>query len=261
MDLEDMQSRSKTQKNVFLGFLFCAFVAFLLLGSWQLYRLQWKNALIEQVDQRVHAAPSPVPTYDAWANIKAGTDEYRHVTVQGIFLYQHSVAVQASTVLGPGFWLLTPLRDSDGGIVYINRGFVKGIHPYLYDGDDRFVDQGPVLVTGLLRMSEPKGGFLRSNDPTLNRWYSRDTQMLAISQGMQKAAPFFVDAQEIVPVSPAVPLAPVALSQQAHLNPEGGEPPVMGLTVIQFPNSHLVYAFTWFGLALMVAIAFIKSKF
>ena len=255
MDLEDKQNRSKTQKNVFLGFLFCAFVAFLLLGSWQLFRLHWKNALIEQVDQRVHAAPSPVPSSDAWPNIKAGTDEYRHVTVQGNLLYQYSVAVQASTALGPGFWLLTPLRESDGSIVYINRGFIKGIHPYLDSSSDKFANQGPVLVTGLLRMSEPKGGFLRSNDPTLNRWYSRDTQMLATSQGMEKAAPFFVDAQEIAPV------APVALSQQAHLNPEGGEAPVMGLTVIQFPNSHLVYAFTWFALALMVAIAFVKSKF
>jgi surfeit locus 1 family protein len=30
--------------------------------------------------------------------------------------------------------------------------------------------------------------------------------------------------------------------------------PVGGLTVISFPNSHFVYAVTWFGLALMVAL-------
>ena len=28
--------------------------------------------------------------------------------------------------------------------------------------------------------------------------------------------------------------------------------PRAGLTVIRFPNSHLVYALTWYGLALMV---------
>ena len=31
--------------------------------------------------------------------------------------------------------------------------------------------------------------------------------------------------------------------------------PVAGLTVITFHNSHLVYAITWYTLALMVAIA------
>ena len=31
--------------------------------------------------------------------------------------------------------------------------------------------------------------------------------------------------------------------------------PAAGLTVIAFPNSHLVYALTWYGLALMVLIA------
>jgi len=252
MHLENNVSRSKTQKTIFLGFLFSAFITFLLLGSWQIYRLQWKNALIERVDQRVHAAPSPVPTSDAWSSIQASTDEYRHVTVQGRLLYQYSVAVQASTALGPGFWLLTPLREGDGDIVYINRGFIKGIHPYLDSASDGFADQGSVRVTGLLRMSEPKGGFLRVNDPVSNRWYSRDTQMLATSQGMHKVAPFFVDAQEI---------ESLALGAQVHLNPEGAQPPVMGLTVIQFPNSHLVYAFTWFALALMAAIAFVKSKF
>ncbi|MGI4935945.1 MAG: SURF1 family cytochrome oxidase biogenesis protein, partial [Janthinobacterium lividum] len=29
--------------------------------------------------------------------------------------------------------------------------------------------------------------------------------------------------------------------------------PAGGLTVIHFPDNHLVYALTWFGLALMVA--------
>jgi surfeit locus 1 family protein len=32
-----------------------------------------------------------------------------------------------------------------------------------------------------------------------------------------------------------------------------GEEPVGGLTVISFHNNHLVYAVTWYGLALMVA--------
>jgi surfeit locus 1 family protein len=48
--------------------------------------------------------------------------------------------------------------------------------------------------------------------------------------------------------------APYFIDADATPNPGGL--PVGGLTVISFPNSHLVYALTWFGLALTVAIGF-----
>lgn len=238
--------RSKTQKNVFLGFLFCAFVAFLALGSWQLYRLQWKRALIERIDQRVQATPIRAPEPVDWAGINAANNEYSHITVSGLFLYQYSVIVQASTVLGPGYWLLTPLKLTGGSVIYINRGFVKGAHPYI-----DFAKKGQpasAQVIGLLRMGEPKGGFLRANAPTQGRWYSRDVEAIASSQGISNVASFFIDAQVVEPGS------------RTPINPEGGEAPVMGLTVISFPNNHLVYALTWYALAFMLVIAFLRIK-
>ena len=100
---------------------------------------------------------------------------------------------------------------------------------------------GETQVTGLLRISEPRGGFLRSNDPAGGRWYSRDVAAIAAAHGIaaDAVAPYFIDAE-------AEPGIPRAL---------GGAPawPAPGLTVIAFHNSHLVYALTWYGLALMVA--------
>ncbi|MDB5653910.1 MAG: Surfeit locus 1 family protein, partial [Tardiphaga sp.] len=84
--------------------------------------------------------------------------------------------------------------------------------------------------TGLLRVSEPKGGFLRSNDPAADRWFSRDVAAIAQKRGLAEVAPYFIDAA-------AVP---------------GVAVPVGGLTVISLPNNHLVYAITWFVLAAMV---------
>ncbi len=246
MPPEASSHRSKTQKNIFLGFLFCAFITFLLLGTWQLYRLQWKAELIERVDRRVHTAPSQVPAPQDWPHIGAATDEYRHVVVQGIFLYKYSTAVQAVTELGPGYWLLTPLRQMDGNIIYINRGFIKSAKPYLKPVKS---DQHQIVqLIGLLRINEPKGGFLRSNQPLLKRWYSRDIQTIATTEGLTNVAPFFIDAQAIGP------------GNQAQFNLEGGEAPVMGLTVVHFSNNHLVYAFTWFALALMMAFAYVRMK-
>ena len=150
----------------------CAVVLFACLvglGTWQVKRLQWKLDLIERVDQRVHAPAIAAPQRNRWLQINAASDEYRHVSVTGISQYTQTVRVQASTALGSGFWLLTPLRTADGDIVLINRGFipaqaVAASHDVVKAQYGR-TEQSVSTVTGLLRMSEPGGGFLRRNDP------------------------------------------------------------------------------------------------
>ncbi len=123
---------------------------------------------------------------------------------------------------------MAPFRTSDGFSVLINRGFVpseQDVHEAPKAGD------GETIVTGLLRISEPGGGFLRKNDPAADRWYSRDVGAIALSRGMRDVAPYFIDAD--------------AAADPRTL-------PVGGLTVISFPNNHLIYAITWFGLAFML---------
>lgn len=218
-----------------------AFAGFVALGSWQLLRLQWKLDLIARVDQRVHAAPVAPPGPPRWPVVTADSDGYRHVRLAGDYLFDKSVQVQAATELGSGYWLLTPLRQADGDIVLVNRGFV-------YAPGERPADAGsrpsnPASVTGLLRITEPGGGFLRHNDPAHGRWYSRDVAAIAAAQGLDpvKTAPYFVDADAGQEPGGA-PAANGALNR-----------PVGGLTVIAFRNSHLVYALTWYALALMAA--------
>lgn len=201
------------------------------LGVWQLERRVWKLALIDRVEQRIHAAPSPLPAASSWAAINAADDEYRRITVAGWFLNDRETLVQAVTDYGGGFWVLTPLKTADGAIVLVNRGFVP---PDRRNPATRRAGnpQGTVSVTGLLRMTEPKGGFLRNNDPAVGRWYSRDVAAIAAARGLRQVAPFFIDADA---------------------TPNPGGYPLGGLTVVRFPNNHLIYALTWFGLALMIA--------
>ena len=239
------------------------FVLFVALGTWQVERRAWKLDLIARVEQRVHAPPAAAPGPAQWPNVTAATDEYRHVTVSGIYLDDAQTLVQAVTDLGAGYWVLTPLRLADGSVVLVNRGFVAA--------DDRErVQPGAVgapavtttlpgattaqttttlpaatKVTGLLRMTEPRGGFLRHNDPGGNRWYSRDVEAIAASHGLTRVAPFFIDAE-----GTSKGAVPPTLATNGP-----GVVPVAGLTVITFHNSHLVYAITWYTLALMVAAA------
>jgi surfeit locus 1 family protein len=135
-------------------------------------------------------------------------------------------------------------------------------------------------VTGLLRITEPHGGFLRHNDPAANHWYSRDVQAIAAARGLTRVAPYFIDA-EAVP-SDATAARPVTVTTSGTRGATGiadtssapdtrdaigtpdrrgtpaagpAVPPTPGLTVVTFHNSHLVYAITWYTLALMTAIA------
>jgi len=205
--------------------LFAAFVA---LGSWQLQRRAWKRELIAQVEQRVQAPATAAPGRLQWSQMNPAAEAYRHVRLQGEWLPVKPARVQAVTELGAGFWVLSPLRRDDGSVVMINRGFVPA------DAPAAPAPAGTATLTGLLRATEPGGGFLRRNDATSDRWYSRDIDAIATARGLSGVAPYFVDAD-------------------AASSPAPG--PVGGLTVIAFHNNHLVYAFTWYALALMVAAA------
>jgi surfeit locus 1 family protein len=208
-------------------------LALLALGTWQVERRAWKLDLIERVDQRVAATPIAPPGPADWPGISAAADEYRHVSVAGTFLNDRETQVFASTDRGTGYWVVTPLRTADGTVVLVNRGFVPTDRR---DPATRPAGQvaGPVTVTGLLRLTEPKGGFLRSNDPTAERWYSRDVAAIAAARGLAGTASYFIDADA---------------------TPNPGGLPVGGLTVISFPNNHLVYAITWYGLAVLLGWA------
>ncbi len=211
------------------------FLGFVALGTWQVERRAWKLDLIARVEQRVHAAPVDAPPPAQWPHITPADYEYRHIRLSGRWLHAHATLVQANTVLGNGFWVLTPLQMADGSTVLVNRGFVP---PEARDRASRSASEtDDAQLTGLLRITEPGGAFLHRNDPASHRWYSRDVQAIAADQGLQAVAPYFVDADA----------APTPANSSSA--------PVGGLTVIRFANSHAVYALTWYALALMVAAA------
>jgi len=210
----------------------------------------------------VRLAPVPPPS----GPVTREGHEYLHVVVDGVYLSNHDTLVQAVTDFGPGYWVMTPLCRPDGSIVLVNRGFVPNTtrapvttraavipanagtpgapHATSACSTSAQSTRGPrvrgddgVMVTGLLRLSEPTGAFLRHNDPSANRWYSRDVDAIAVARALPHVASYFIDAD-------------------ASAQPAQGEP-IGGLTVIHFPNNHLQYALTWYAMALMAAAALI----
>jgi len=216
-----------------LGFLIAATAGFIALGVWQLERLQWKRDLIARVDARVHATPAPLPASSSWAALDPADDEYRRVTATGRLLHTQEVAVYATTERGPGYWIMTPLVTGDG-TVWVNRGYVDNAHR-ARESRARHDETQTVSVTGLLRLPEHHGVFLRANVPGENRWYTRAPDEFSAARDVDGAtAPFFIDAQDRI---------------------DSGNWPVPGMTVVAFRDNHLSYAMTWFGMALLGLLA------
>ena len=228
---EPLQQPRSTAVLAVLGLIFTTvFIGLISLGVWQLQRLHWKLDLIERVETRIHAPATPAPTPSEWPHVTRARDEYRHVLLQGRFLPGQDTHTQAVTTLGSGFWVLSPFQLDDGSIVLVNRGFIPN------GWRENIPLPSTSEVTGLLRISEPGGGFLRQNKPAEERWYSRDVAAIAAARNLKNVAPFFVDADFV----------------DADAMPNSTDWPRAGLTVTRFSNNHLGYALTWFALALMV---------
>ncbi|MEJ5079343.1 MULTISPECIES: SURF1 family protein [unclassified Ochrobactrum] len=217
------------------GVLIASLIAFAILislGTWQVERLNWKEALLASTQERVHEAPLPLADMEKIYRDE-GTVEYRPVTVSGTFMHQGERHFLATYQGQPGFNVYTPLMLEDGRFVLINRGFV----PYeKKDRQTRLDGQldGPVTITGLARdpLTSKPGYFLPDNDADKNIFYWKDWSAMAESAdipSLDDAVPFFIDADN---------------------KPNFGGLPIGGITIIDFPNNHLQYAVTWYGLAL-----------
>jgi surfeit locus 1 family protein len=220
------------------------------LGVWQLQRLAWKEALIAQVFSRLTAAPIAAPAPADWPHLDFTALEYRAVTVAGKFLNADEAHVIYTLTApkgrsgGVGYLVMTPLVANAGWIVYINRGFVPRERRDAAARPEGQIE-GETTVTGLLRRPADRSWFMPGDNAAGNEWFSRDPALYAAgaSLPLPDVAPYIIDAN----FDPTLP----------------GGLPQSGETVVDFPNNHLGYAITWFGLALCCAgvfLAFARGK-
>lgn len=222
-----------------------AMTILLALGTWQVQRLYWKEALVADIEARRHAEPLDVAGLEAVLR-QGGDVDYRAARAEGRYLNDKERHFLATFEGEAGFYVYTPLELADGRYLFVNRGFV----PYDVKDQAKRVQgalQGDQVVSGLARARLPgKPGFMvPDNDEAKNIFYWKDLDRMAASVGLPENAvlPFFLDA-DATPVPGGLPRG--------------------GVTQIDLPNSHLQYAITWYGLALALAIvcafAFVRRR-
>ena len=206
------------------------------LGVWQLYRLQWKEALIARVTSRLAAPPIPAPGPEAWRGLDVAGLEYQPVALRGHYHNDREVDVVYTLTEphgprgGVGYLVMTPFETDAGWYVYVDRGFVPADRKSAASRTEGLIE-GATTVIGLVRRPHGRIWYMPGDNIAANQWFSRDPDLYARTYGLppDKVAPYLVDAR----FDPALPGG----------LPQGGE------TIIDFPNSHLQYAITWFGLA------------
>lgn len=218
------------------GVALIAFAILIALGTWQLQRLAWKQDLLQKIDTRMHAAPTPLPGEAEWGALDPDAYEYRHVTATGVFDHHREALIFRASgpndgLSQPGYVVMTPLRLASGAHVIVARGFVPDDRK---DPATRHAGQvaGEVTLTGLLRAPETRNAFTPLDNPAKGLWYTRDPALIAGHFGLERAAPFSIDANPV---------------------PLPGGWPKAGVTPVKIPNSHLSYALTWYGLAATLA--------
>jgi len=214
------------------------------LGTWQVQRLHWKEALIARVSAGLKADPIPAPGPKAWPTLDVAKAEYQPVSVTGTFNNAEEIHVLYALtepngpIGGRGYFVMTPLTTAAGWIVYVNRGFVPAAK---VDPATRMEGQveGKTTVVGILRQPGRRSWFMPADNVAENQWISRDPALYAAAEHLPRAdvAPYIIDQRYD-------PTRPGGL-------PQGGE------TVVIFPNNHLGYLITWYGLALALALTYI----
>ncbi|KAI5803436.1 SURF1 family protein [Peziza echinospora] len=225
-----------------LAFLILMPITAFALGSWQIYRLEWKTDLIARYEDRLVRPPLPLPPK---IDLDALEDfDYRRVIAVG--RYRHS----GEMLLGPriyegenGFQVITPLdRPNGASTILVNRGWIAKDMMRQEDRSPEALPSGEVEVHGLLRGHHvwKKNMFTPDNRPDKGEFYFPDIKEMAALVGAQ---PVWVEETTV----------PDYVT--AHTYMKKGIP-IGRPAVVDLRNNHLQYIVTWYALSVCTSIMF-----
>lgn len=213
------------------------------LGTWQLERLQEKEALLHRLEAQTKAPAMELHFQDF-------TDDkniYRHGKLYGRYLADKSVLLIPRTYNGaPGGHLYTPLRLPGGEIVMVNRGWV----PDGYDTAKFLAGPPNVQAVGEI-INLPQPNRFTPDNPSISteprEWYRLDNVALKTLLG---------EKTRIAPLMLRRTSAPGKVGNLTDAAATGKDIPVTEATKPHINNNHASYAAFWYGMALVLAVIF-----
>lgn len=200
---------------VVFGVAGCAIL--LWLGVWQVQRLQWKEALLAEIDLRIAAAPVALPEAPDQAR-----DQFLPVAVSGTILDGEITILASLRNAGPVFRIIRNFETADGRRILIDMGFVPEAARDLPRAG------GPADLVGNLHWPDEIGGQTPAPDLAAGIWFARDIPAMAAA----------LETEPVLLVLRDVPQTDLGVTPF----------PVDSGAI---PNDHLSYAVTWFLLAVV----------
>ena len=200
--------------------LFCA------LGTWQLYRLQWKTALISEITFGLDSTPVKYSN-----TIKKN---YQRVVSEGKFNFEDQIYLYSLNESGkPGYDVITPYKTLKNENVLVNRGW---INKNLKGNLEINLKENEVKITGLLREIYKANIFKPKNDLKNNIWFTLDANDLEELTGKQFS------------------------NYMIFLEKPKNKVPVPKKISIDVPNNHLKYAITWYSIAISILFYYLYFR-
>jgi surfeit locus 1 family protein len=229
-----MKSKSLIIPTIFTIF---ALLVLLILGTWQIQRLLYKENLIKTLNEQ-----ATLPAIELPENLTDILDkEYRLVRLRGEYLHDKEMYLFTGSLSarGPsGYNILTPFKTSQGRYILVDRGWV-GAERKSPDTRPETLTSGSVDLVAMIHKGERPGRFTPDNDVVKNLWFWIDIDAIKSYAG--------------------VPMENIYV----RLLKTKGEVtfPIAGDATIKVRNDHLQYAITWYTLAvILIVIYFLYSR-
>ena len=154
------------------------------LGTWQIFRLEWKSKMIATFEDRLIRDPLPLPPQIDPSAIKEF--DYRRVYATGRFRHDQEMLIGPRMHDGNnGYLVITPLeREGNGSTVLVNRGWISKTLERQSKRQGA-LPRGIVTVQGLLREPWKKNLFTPDNNPAKKEFYFPDVEQMAALTGSQ----------------------------------------------------------------------------
>ena len=212
-------------KNKFLFSVFVYFIILVLisLGSWQLYRLDWKLNLISEINNSLKNDPVELT--------KSNKKNYLRITTSGTVDFDKQIYLYNLNDSGkPGFEVINPILIGNENYL-INRGWIP------FDKKDKaeinLINTNRII--GTLKKQSKANSFKPKNDIEKNYWFTLDRDDIFSYTG-KKFSKYII-----------------------YINGDYKTPEPKVITA-NISNNHKKYAITWFSMAISILLIYLYFR-
>ena len=213
------------RKISFSIFVFFSIILFCSLGTWQVYRLQWKLDLISEINYGLNSEP----VFYSNSNLV----NYQKVKFNGSFDFEKQIYLYSLNSKGtPGFDIITPIKINSNEILLVNRGWINKD----LKGNKNINNIKSGSFEGIVKKITKPNLFKPENDIENNIWYSLKLEDLERFTGykLNNFVLFLQNSQN-------------NLVKNKIVNPD-------------LPNNHLKYAITWYAISISIIFYYLYFR-